>query len=174
VALLPGLLYLPPSHSTNHPLSLLLLPPRPSASRQFPHFNALSWNLRPDYSKAGYRMMSVTEPSLNARVALRHSLLLFPISLAMPYLAVTSPYFLLDSTLLNGYMAWCAFRFWRESNDQNARSLFFASLIHLPVYLALLMMHKRTLITEGTGPGDGAGRVEEPEEGAAPGVMPPG
>ena len=24
---------------------------------QFPHFNALSWNLRPDYSKAGYRMM---------------------------------------------------------------------------------------------------------------------
>jgi len=29
---------------------------------QFPHFNALSWNLRPDYSKAGYRMMSVTHP----------------------------------------------------------------------------------------------------------------
>jgi protoheme IX farnesyltransferase len=29
---------------------------------QFPHFNALSWNLRPDYSKAGYRMMSVTDP----------------------------------------------------------------------------------------------------------------
>lgn len=24
---------------------------------QFPHFNALSWNLRPDYSRAGYRMM---------------------------------------------------------------------------------------------------------------------
>ncbi|KAJ3031761.1 UNVERIFIED_CONTAM: Protoheme IX farnesyltransferase, mitochondrial [Siphonaria sp. JEL0065] len=24
---------------------------------QFPHFNALSWNLRPDYSKAGYHMM---------------------------------------------------------------------------------------------------------------------
>ena len=22
---------------------------------QFPHFNSLSWNLRPDYSKAGYR-----------------------------------------------------------------------------------------------------------------------
>lgn len=29
---------------------------------QFPHFNALSWNLRPDYSRAGYRMMSVTDP----------------------------------------------------------------------------------------------------------------
>lgn len=31
---------------------------------QFPHFNALSWNLRPDYSRAGYRMMSVTNPGL--------------------------------------------------------------------------------------------------------------
>ena len=29
---------------------------------QFPHFNALSWNLRADYSRAGYRMMSVTNP----------------------------------------------------------------------------------------------------------------
>lgn len=31
-------------------------------SWQFPHFNALSWNLRPDYSRAGYRMMAVTDP----------------------------------------------------------------------------------------------------------------
>lgn len=29
---------------------------------QFPHFNALSWNLRSDYSRAGYRMMAVTNP----------------------------------------------------------------------------------------------------------------
>ena len=38
---------------------------------QFPHFNSLSWNLRPDYSKAGYRMMSVTDPSLCRTVSLR-------------------------------------------------------------------------------------------------------
>lgn len=40
---------------------------------QFPHFNALSWNLRPDYSKAGYRMMSVTDPGMCKRVALRYA-----------------------------------------------------------------------------------------------------
>ena len=40
---------------------------------QFPHFNALSWNLRPDYSRAGYRMMSVTDPELCKRVALRYA-----------------------------------------------------------------------------------------------------
>lgn len=41
-------------------------------SWQFPHFNALSWNLRPDYSRAGYRMMSVTHPRLCRVTALRH------------------------------------------------------------------------------------------------------
>ena len=40
---------------------------------QFPHFNSLSWNLRPDYSRAGYRMMSVTDPELCKRVALRYT-----------------------------------------------------------------------------------------------------
>ncbi len=44
-------------------------------SWQFPHFNSLSWNLRPDYSRAGYRMMSVTHPALCRRVALRHAVL---------------------------------------------------------------------------------------------------
>ncbi|KAG8235200.1 hypothetical protein J437_LFUL015294 [Ladona fulva] len=31
---------------------------------QFPHFNALSWNLRQEYSRAGYRMMAVTDPGM--------------------------------------------------------------------------------------------------------------
>lgn len=38
---------------------------------QFPHFNALSWNLRPDYSRAGYRMMAVTNPGNKNFLSLR-------------------------------------------------------------------------------------------------------
>jgi protoheme IX farnesyltransferase len=34
---------------------------------QFPHFNALSWNLRSDYSRAGYRMMAVTNPGMKEK-----------------------------------------------------------------------------------------------------------
>ncbi|KAL2913444.1 Protoheme IX farnesyltransferase, mitochondrial [Polyrhizophydium stewartii] len=109
---------------------------------QFPHFNALAWNLRPDYSKAGYRMMSVVDPGLNARVALRYSLVLFPLSYAVYALGIVTPWFLLDSSLVNGYMAWCAFRFWRDSTDGSARKLFFSSLVHLPLILALMMIHK--------------------------------
>jgi protoheme IX farnesyltransferase len=81
---------------------------------QFPHFNALAWGLRPDYSKAGYRMMAVTDPKLNARVSLRYSLMMFPLSIAVPYLGLTSWWFALDSSVVNGVMAWGAYKFWRN------------------------------------------------------------
>jgi protoheme IX farnesyltransferase len=110
---------------------------------QFPHFNSLAWNLRPDYSKAGYMMMSVLDPKMNARVSLRYALAMFPISVAFWGFDVVTPYFLIDSTLVNGYMAWYAFQFWRESSDGRARQLFFSSLVHLPLFLILLMLHKQ-------------------------------
>ena len=111
---------------------------------QFPHFNALSWRLKEDYAKAGYRMMSVLDPALNARVSLRYSLAMIPISWACVAVGMASPAFLLTSTAVNGVLAYRAVQFWRQSCDQSARGLFFASLWHLPVLLALLMVHKQS------------------------------
>ncbi|KAI9030983.1 protoheme IX farnesyltransferase [Phycomyces nitens] len=109
---------------------------------QFPHFNALAWNLRADYSKAGYRMMSVTDPKLNARVSLRYSLAMIPLSLSLPLLDITSWLFAVDSTIVNGALIWGAVKFWRNSNEKTSRQLFFGSIIHLPILLALMMVHK--------------------------------
>ncbi|KAJ3398824.1 Protoheme IX farnesyltransferase, mitochondrial [Chytriomyces hyalinus] len=109
---------------------------------QFPHFNALSWNLRQDYAKAGYHMMSAVDPALNARVSLRYALALFPVSALAPYLGMTSWMFLGASSVVNGAFLVCAVRFWRDSSDKSARELFFMSLIHLPVLLGLLMVFK--------------------------------
>lgn len=81
---------------------------------QFPHFNSLAWNLRADYSKAGYRMMSVTDPKLNARVSLRYSLAMFPLCWSLPYLDVTTMAFAADSTLVNAAMLYGAVKFWRN------------------------------------------------------------
>lgn len=38
---------------------------------QFPHFNGLSWNLRGDYSRAGYHVMCVKDEGLCRRTTLR-------------------------------------------------------------------------------------------------------
>lgn len=72
-------------------------------SWQFPHFNALSWNLRPDYSRAGYRMMAVTDPALCRRVALRHTIGIFFLSCLAPVVNTTNWWFLLESTPINLY-----------------------------------------------------------------------
>ncbi|KAJ1952894.1 Protoheme IX farnesyltransferase, mitochondrial, partial [Linderina pennispora] len=109
---------------------------------QFPHFNSLAYTLRADYSKAGYRMMSVTHPRLNARVSLRYALLMFPLSAMYPWLGVTDMWFLLDSSIVNGFMAWCAYQFWRHPDVKKSRRLFFSSLVHLPVLLILIMAHE--------------------------------
>jgi heme o synthase len=67
---------------------------------QFPHFNALSWAIRADYSQ----MMSVTHPDLCKKTSLRYALAMLPLSWSLTAFGVTSDLFLLDSTVLN----WCA------------------------------------------------------------------
>ncbi|KAJ3188082.1 Protoheme IX farnesyltransferase, mitochondrial [Irineochytrium annulatum] len=119
-------------------------------SWQFPHFNSLSWSLQADYAKAGYRMMSVVDPALNARVSLRHALLLFPISLAAPYIGMTTWWFAVSSSVLNTVFAYGAWKFFWMPSDKTARELFFISLIHLPVLLGLLMFHKQKEQAKGS------------------------
>ncbi|XP_056222684.1 protoheme IX farnesyltransferase, mitochondrial [Seriola aureovittata] len=112
-------------------------------SWQFPHFNALSWNLREDYSRGGYRMMSVTHPGMCKRVALRHSLGLIGLSTLAPVLGVTTWTFPLISLPINLYISYLAFRFYRKGDRSSARKLFFCSLWHLPMLLLLALTCKK-------------------------------
>lgn len=68
---------------------------------QFPHFNALSWNLRADYSRAGYRMMAVTNPDLCRRTTVRYTAILMALCYLAPALDLTHWWFALASTPLN-------------------------------------------------------------------------
>lgn len=112
-------------------------------SWQFPHFNALSWNLREDYSRGGYRMMSVTHPALCKRVALRHSLGLIGLATLAPVLDVTTWTFPIISLPINLYISFLAFRFYRKGDRNSARKLFFCSLWHLPMLLLLALTCKK-------------------------------
>ncbi|XP_066975037.1 protoheme IX farnesyltransferase, mitochondrial [Macrobrachium rosenbergii] len=110
---------------------------------QFPHFNALSWNLRADYSRAGYRMMSVTNPGMCRRVALRHSVGMIAICTAAPMLNVTTWTFAIDSLPFNGYLAYLAWRFYQDGDSKSSRKLFMFSLIHLPAIMMLMIISKK-------------------------------
>ncbi|KAL7747091.1 Protoheme IX farnesyltransferase, mitochondrial [Sorochytrium milnesiophthora] len=116
---------------------------------QFPHFNSLSWAIRGDYSKAGYRMMAVTDPRLNARVSLRYALSLIPAPLVTTYMGLTTPWFIWTSTPANLLMAYRAYKFYKRPDDKYARDLFFASLVHLPVVLTLMMTARSNVVQQG-------------------------
>ena len=110
---------------------------------QFPHFNALAYTMRHDYARAGYKMMPVTNPELNTRVALRYSIACIPLCWGLVACGLVDPWYLVDSTIVNGWVCWRAYKFWKYGGERgSARGLFFACLIQLPVVLILAMLHK--------------------------------
>nr|XP_002198729.4 protoheme IX farnesyltransferase, mitochondrial isoform X1 [Taeniopygia guttata] len=114
-------------------------------SWQFPHFNALSWGLREDYSRGGYCMMSVTHPGLCRRVALRHCLALIGLSTVAPVLNITTWTFPIISLPLNLYISYLGFRFYRDADRSSSRKLFFCSLWHLPMLLLVMFTCKKSV-----------------------------
>ncbi|KAF2007450.1 mitochondria protoheme IX farnesyltransferase [Amniculicola lignicola CBS 123094] len=113
---------------------------------QFPHFNALSWSIRDEYKNAGYRMLSWVNPSMNSRVALRYSILMFPICFYLSYVGVTEWAFVGASAGVNGWMVYKSYLFWKlEGKAGSARGLFWASVWHLPIVMVLAMGLKKGL-----------------------------
>ncbi|XGW11752.1 hypothetical protein V3C99_012881, partial [Haemonchus contortus] len=108
---------------------------------QFPHFNGLSWNLRGDYSKAGYRVMCVTDERLCRVTSIRHSLALVGLcSIAAPLTNLTTISFALDSLPVNAYLCWLAYKFYSAPDASNSRRLFFYSLLYLPLIMILMVV----------------------------------
>ncbi|GMT16901.1 hypothetical protein PFISCL1PPCAC_8198, partial [Pristionchus fissidentatus] len=110
-------------------------------SWQFPHFNGLSWNLRGDYSKAGYRVMCVTDEALCRRTSIRHALSLVGLcSIAAPLTDLTTMTFAVDSLPLNAALVYLSWKFYRAPDAKNSRQLFFFSLLYLPLIMVLMVI----------------------------------
>ena len=113
---------------------------------QFPHFNALSHTIRDEYRAAGYKMLCWTNPARNARVALRYSVLMFPISVGLWWVGVVGHGFLVGSTVANGWLVKEAYRFWNHQGaNGTARGLFWASIWQLPILLVGGLVTKKGL-----------------------------
>ncbi|XP_055546258.1 protoheme IX farnesyltransferase, mitochondrial [Wyeomyia smithii] len=110
---------------------------------QFPHFNALSWNIRPEYLKAGYKMMANSHPRLCTLVSLRHTGYITALSLLAPALDVTNVWFAIESLPLNAYFGYLAWEFHQKADSKSSRKLFRFSLLHLPLLMALFLLNKK-------------------------------
>eukprot|EP00163_Fabomonas_tropica_P008958 TRINITY_DN18750_c0_g1_i1.p1 TRINITY_DN18750_c0_g1~~TRINITY_DN18750_c0_g1_i1.p1 ORF type:complete len:283 (-),score=20.46 TRINITY_DN18750_c0_g1_i1:12-827(-) len=110
---------------------------------QMPHFLALSWNLRSEYAKSGYQMLSVTNPSLTPKLSFAYTGALSLLPLFSTLSGMTDAWFLADSAILNAYFAWTGYQFFDEPTSATARKQFFTSLWYLPVLFGLMIFHKQ-------------------------------
>lgn len=111
---------------------------------QFPHFNSLSHMVREEYKNAGYKMMAWTNPARNGRVALRYSILMFPICAGLWWAGVVDKGFLVGGTLVNAWLAKEAYKFWKlQGAKGSSRALFWASVWHLPLLMVGTLVAKK-------------------------------
>ena len=88
-------------------------------------------------------MMSVVNPGLTKRVALRYCLVTASLCLAAPLIDLTTWTFAADSLPLNLYLSYLAWNFYRHGDSKSSRKLFRFTLIHLPFLLILMWISKK-------------------------------
>jgi protoheme IX farnesyltransferase len=108
---------------------------------QFPHFMAIAWIYRRQYSQAGLKMLTVVDPTgwRAAAQAVAAALALVPVSL-MPILQHAGPIYFLTASVLGLIYLAAAGAFWLRRDEQSARRLLRVSLVYLPALLLLFML----------------------------------
>lgn len=115
---------------------------------QFPHFFAIAWLHREDYSHAGLRMLpgGASMPHVTGLLAIAYALGLIPVSLLPYYGGLAGVLYAMIAVGLGiAYLVASLMFAWNETRT-SARRLLWTSLIYLPVLLLTLVWdHLRLL-----------------------------
>jgi len=111
---------------------------------QMPHFFAIAWMCREDYSRAGFRMISSDDSSgeRSASQSVFFCILLLVLAGLPAFVGVASYVYQPIELLLGGLFVAVAMRFLRLRTPSAARLLFFASIAYLPLLLTALVLTK--------------------------------
>lgn len=111
---------------------------------QMPHFLALAWLYRDQYAAGGFRMLPAADPSgrLTCITILLYCTALVPVTLATTAFGLTGMIYLVGAVALNAWLIACGVRMMRRLTDANARRLFIASVIYLPLLMGLMVIDR--------------------------------
>lgn len=109
---------------------------------QFPHFYAIAWMYREDYSRAGIRMLPVVEPDghSTARQIVIYSVLLIPISLLPKFFGMTGSIYFVGALAMGLMFLYSGIRVTLDRTRTRARRVLLASVIYLPVLYGLMVL----------------------------------
>lgn len=110
---------------------------------QLPHFFAIAWIYREDYKRAGFRMLSVVDPTGQrvGRQMMLYSLALFLLSLLPPVVGMTGLVYYLAALILGVWFLLASF-FTAFKLDSRSRTFFRSSVLYLTLLLFFLMLDK--------------------------------
>ena len=111
---------------------------------QLPHFLAIAWMYRDEYSRAGFKMLPGIDPTghRTGQQAVWHTLGLLPVSLSPFLFRLAGPVYLFGALLLGLTFLWFAIQFSRHLTVSRARQLFLCSILYLPLLLGLMVLDK--------------------------------
>ena len=116
---------------------------------QLPHFMAIAWNFRTDYSKGGFKLheLGYSDGRAIARKSLVYTILLTIFVFSPYFLKLQQPqpglFYLASSVILSLYLLFPAIRFLTSNNrDHSAKKLFFVTIIYLPLLFAALVIDR--------------------------------
>lgn len=111
---------------------------------QVPHFLAIGWMCREDYEKAGIPVMSAADP--DGRKTARRMSFYCAILLAMSVLpwmiGLAGGFYLAAALILGGVFLGLALMGGKPDRTLYTRRLFFASIIYLPILMAVMALDK--------------------------------
>jgi len=111
---------------------------------QFPHFLAIAWMYREDYSRAGILMLPVVDP--NGRVTgqqiVVYTLMLIPVSLLPTILGMSGKVYFYGAIVLGLLFLYSSLRAAFSLSRQQARRLLLASVLYLPLLFILMFLNK--------------------------------
>ena len=115
---------------------------------QVPHFMAVAWTYRRDYTVVDFPMLAVLDQTgvWVARWSFVNTLLLVVVSVLPSFLRLTSWYYAAAAIACGAWFLWRAARFLRaDGRDLAARKLFLASIGYLPLLLLALVADRLIL-----------------------------
>lgn len=112
---------------------------------QIPHFMSLAAIYREDYIKGGYQLLP-DNPEVDKAtraIIVVFSLALLVITLMAPAVGLGKHLFMFSALILGGGLLMLSIRFYHRYSISNARSVFRASIIYIPILMTLLLIDHR-------------------------------